>query len=240
MKFKVPPREKGPKTHLPVALVIDTSASTEDIRELLNQCSCQLIRSLKRELTFQRIVELLVIFFNSDYQDVLYFKPLEMVDEHELDIVESKGFTATGRALIHALDCIDRKKMEWKQKGEKYYQPLLFLLTDGYPDAGVGAPSKVVEKIEEWYALAAQQIKGKEEKDKIVFIAAGIQQKNGCNANMEKLKELSSHPERILRVTDQAGSMNSIEKFYQLIYESTNATFANTPVDDVIGQTWLF
>lgn len=239
MKFKVPSREKGPKTHLPVALVIDTSASTDDIRELLNRCSFQLIQSLKRELVFKRIVELLVIFFNSDYQDVLYFKPLEMVDEHELDIVESRGFTATGRAILHALECLDKKEMEWKQKGEKYYQPLFFLLTDGYPDAGVGAPPTVVEKIEETYALAAQQIKEKEEKDKIIFIAAGIQQKNGCNANMGKLKELSSHPERILRVTDQLDSLNSIEKFYQLIYKSTNAAIANTPVDEVIGQTWL-
>lgn len=238
MAFVVPPRMKGPKTHLPVAIVIDTSASTKDIRELMNQCARKLVNSLKHELAFQKVVELLVVFYNSDYTNVVDFIPLESVREKDLDIAESKGFTETGRALLYSLQRLDEKKMEWKQKGEKYYQPLLFLLTDGYPDAGIGAPKSVVERVEETYALAARQIIEKEKNEKIIFIAAGIQQENGDSANMEKLKELSGHPERILCVKEVVGSVNSIEKFYNLIYESTNAMFTNTPVEEVIEQVW--
>ncbi len=238
MAFAVPPRMNGPKTHLPVAIVIDTSASTKDIRELMNQCARKLVNSLKRELAFQKVVELLVVLYNSDYTNIVDFKPLESVRESDLDIPESKGFTETGRALLYSLQRLDEKKMEWKQKREKYYQPLLFLLTDGYPDAGRGAPKSVEERVEETYALAAKQIKEKEKKEKIIFVAAGIQQENGDRANMEKLRELSSHSERILCVKDVVGSVNSIEKFYNLIYESTNALFSNTPVEEVIEQVW--
>ena len=100
MAFAVPPRMNGPKTHLPVAIVIDTSASTKDIRELMNQCARKLVNSLKRELAFQKVVELLVVLYNSDYTNIVDFKPLESVRESDLDITESKGFTEKGRALI--------------------------------------------------------------------------------------------------------------------------------------------
>lgn len=236
MAFVVPPRSWGPKTHLPVAFIIDTSASTNDIRDLLNTCARELLCSMKAQAVFKNIVELLVIFYNSDYQNIVDFKPLGFVGEHDLDIHESRGFTETGRALLYALDCLDNKKAEWRAKGEKYYQPLLFLLTDGYPDAGIDAPMKVVQHVEYTYAQAASKIKEREKTDKIVFVAAGIQQKNGCSANIEKLKQLTSHPERIFCVSDVTGSVHRIEGFYHLIYESTNAVFNNTPVGEVINQ----
>lgn len=237
MKFNVPSRGNGPRSHLPVAIVIDKSTSTQDIRELLNSCIIKLLNNMKNEATLRNTVDLLVIHYSSDIEVILDFERMEKADPEKLMIRESKGFTHTGGALLNALHRLDEKKAEWKYRVEKYYQPMMFLLTDGYPDAGIGAPEEVVRVVKESYNVAAAEIKKREKEEKLVFIAAGIEQVNGEKADMKTLSELSIHPERILRVREDA-RINEIDRFFQLIYESTNATFSNTPVDDVINEIW--
>lgn len=238
MNFVVPSRGDGPRSHLPIAIVIDKSESTKDIKDLLNKCIVNLVNNMKREVTIKNTVDLLVIHYSSEHEVILNFEPLENVKPNALIIKESRGFTHTGGALLYALQRLDEKKIEWKFLAEKYYQPLMFLLTDGYPDAGINAPQKVAKFVEDAYGSAAEEIKKREAEDKLVFIAAGIEQKNGVGADMKRLSELSIHPERILHIKE-AGHINEIERFFDLIYESTNATFSNTPVDEVIDQIWF-
>lgn len=238
MKFIVPSRGDSPRSHLPIAIIIDKSESTKDIRDLLNKCIVNAVNEMKKEALFKNTVDLLVIHYSSEHEVVIDFEPLENVYPANLVIKESSGFTHTGGALLYVLQRLDEKKIEWKSRGEKYYQPLVFLLTDGYPDAGVGAPQKVAEFVEDAYISAASDIKKRECDNKIVFIAAGIEQKNGVGADMKRLSELSNYPERVLKI-NEASSINGIENFFDLIYESTNATFTNTPVDDVINHIFF-
>ena len=104
MKVVVQPREAGPRIHLPVSIVIDKSESTGDIRDLLNRGAQSLIQSMKKELTFRGIVDLLVIHFSSESEVIMDFQPLEQISEHALDIHSSRGHTDTGKALLTALD----------------------------------------------------------------------------------------------------------------------------------------
>lgn len=238
MSFVVSPRSAGPRDHLPVAMVIDRSTSTARIRQLLNASACRMLESMRSELMFRGIVELLVIHFSSEVEVKVNFQPLEQVRPEDLCIQQSHGFTATGLALNRALELLDRKKLEWGQRAEHYYQPLLFLLTDGYPNAGRNAPPRVVQVLDEAYRNAARIIRQKEQAEKIVFIGAGIQQQDGEKANMEKLRELTLHPDRVLTVNDAAGGARSIEQFYRLIHESTRGMYQGTPIDDVVGQIW--
>lgn len=238
MNFVVPSRGESPRSHLPIAIIIDKSESTKDIKDLLNKCIVNLVNDMKKEVIIKNTVDLLVIHYSSEHEVVLNFETLENVNSNDLIIKESRGFTHTGGALLYALQSLDEKKIEWKSLAEKYYQPLMFLLTDGYPDAGINAPQKVVRFVENAYRSAAEEIKKREVQEKLVFIAAGIEQKNGVGADMKRLSELSTHPERILHVKE-VGHINEIERFFDLIYESTNATFSNTPVDEVINQIWF-
>lgn len=234
MGFVVPPREQGAKMHLPVAIVIDRSESTEDIRQLLNQCARKLLRSLKEDPFLGNLVELLVVHYSHDYDPVVDFRVLRHIGQHDLDIHRSEGPTNTGGALLYALQRLGEKKMEWKLAGEKYFQPLLFLLTDGYPDAGLGAPADFEKRVSESYEMAAEQIRELEQQSKLVFVAAGIQQENGYSANMNKLRQLSLYPERIMHITDAAEGVGNLEQFYNLILDATNAVSQGTPIDDVI------
>lgn len=238
MNFVVPSRGDGPRSHLPIGIVIDKSTSTQDIKELLNKCIVNLVNNMKKEITFRNTVDLLVIHYSSEHEVIADFEMLDRVNPDALVIKQSKGFTHTGGALLYALQRLDEKKIEWKNLAEKYYQPLMFLLTDGYPDAGIDAPANVKKFVADAYTIAANEIKSREKEEKLVFIAAGIEQRNGECADMKKLSELSIHPDRIIHVKE-ASHLNEIEQFFNLIYESTNATFSNTPVDDVINQIWF-
>lgn len=238
MAFVVPKRKNGPKAHLPVAILIDKSGSAEDIRTLLNKCTEKLIRTMQQEVAFHGIVELYVAFYSSNYVVACDFEPLEKITPEQISISKCEGYTETGRALLEVLQRLDEKKIQWKRNAERYFQPLLFLLTDGYPDAGKGAPLEVKKRIDRDYHMAAQQIKLRESAEKIVFIAAGVEQANGICADMTKLRELTIHPERIIQVNNTK-SLGEVERFFNLIYESTNATFNNTPLDVIISEVLL-
>lgn len=236
MRYVVAPRGQGPRAHLPVAIVIDCSESTEDIRRLLNKSAQKLLQNLKDDPFLRDIVELLVIHYSRNYEVVVDFQPLEQIESRNLDILRSEGPTNTGSALLYALQRLNERKVQWKLAGEKYSQPLLFLLTDGYPDAGIGAPPVFEKQVMESYKAAGEQIRTMEQDGKLVFIAAGIQQKNGYRANMDKLRELSGCPDRILRIVDSQTDICNLEQFYNLIFQSTNAMFQDTPIDEVIDD----
>ena len=242
IREKFPGRaEDTPKEHLAVSIVVDKSESTADIHDLLNTCTRDLVTKLKKDLLFKGIVELQVVFFSGTYQEA-DFVPLEQISPSSLVVPKSEGYTHTGQALLYALEQLQKKKNYWKQKAEHYYQPMLFLLTDGFPDAGEGAPDDVVKDVREAYEMAGDQIKKLEsskpnESPKLLFVAAGIERKNGISANMDKLRELSSHPERILSVTHGNG-LNGIEKFFDLIYQMTYTMGMqhNTPSEEKMAR----
>lgn len=44
------------RSHLPLVLLIDISKSTEDIRELINKCQKQMLRTMIEDVTLQGCV----------------------------------------------------------------------------------------------------------------------------------------------------------------------------------------
>lgn len=232
--------------HLCIGIVLDNSSSTEDIRELMNNCSRNLIKDMKHEVTFKNgTVEIFAVSFNSTYHTLVDFEKLDDISENALYIKESIGTTDTGAALLYALDRLQERKMNWKLEGEEYFQPMLFLLTDGYPDAGYvicadgsrkeASPERKAE-VENAYRNAAFQIKQKEQEKKIVFVAAGLQRENGYGANMTRLRELSTYSERVIKVTENNNSNKGMKEFFSLIHEATTATLNGTPIDEIFGD----
>ena len=84
MAFVVPKRKDGPKAHLPVAILIDKSASAEDVRPILNTCVQKLIRTIRQDTALRGIVELYVAFFSSTYEVVADFEPIEAINLEQL------------------------------------------------------------------------------------------------------------------------------------------------------------
>lgn len=243
MGFYVPPRSAGPKTHLPVGILLDTSVSIRSIQDVVNRCVCDLKQQMQKELMLRGIVELCVVHYSSGYKRVLDFTPLEQVQEEELCIRECSGITDTGKALRYILRHIRDQIADWKQKGEKVYPAVVFLLSDGMQDPGFDADADTVQIFERNYQAASEQVRMMEAGKKLILVTGWIipeRLRTGDRDEYERAKarvhSLTSFPDRVIEITDARDLTADIQQFFDLVHQVTNAIFEGTPVDVSINQ----
>ena len=225
---------RAPKRHIPIALVIDCSCSINDIRLILNRATQSLLSNLKNNVELRQQVKLLTIHYNDTIEVVSDFTPAMDLEDADLDIAQGNGTTDTGLALLSALERLDEMQSICQGKQEVCSKPLVFLLTDGYPDAGIGAPEEYVAAVRNNYEEAATAIREREANENLYFCAVGIQRQNGVGANMDMLKRLSDNPDRIFMLDDESVQNEGIERFCQLIYDTAKAMSNNTPLQDAL------
>ncbi|QUO32684.1 VWA domain-containing protein [Faecalicatena sp. Marseille-Q4148] len=233
MGWNVEAKNYGPSKRMPIGIVCDISSSMEDVREILN-CSLKELYNIVRETKkLEKSVDLLVIFYNGEAEVRVNLEPVESIDPNRLRIDRVTGYTDTGKALLKALELLNQKKNEYKSKMIEYWQPNLFLITDGYPCAWMGAPDEEYRKIMRSYQAAAEEIHRLTDNRKLQFAAAGIQRnsRSETSANIPKLRELSAN---VVCISEDISGMKTIKDFIKLI----GATMVNreTEIVDLIHQ----
>ena len=65
-------------------------------------------------------------------------KPFSALSKQDIPIIESRSHSLTpiGSGISTALDLLELRKQGYKERGIKYYQPWLVLITDGKPEGG--------------------------------------------------------------------------------------------------------
>lgn len=239
-----------PLERTPLVLIIDISYSMEAIRTILNEAITELLKQMKEYEMLRGTIDLLVIHFNRDPEVVIDFTPLEEVKASDITINKCYGCTDTGKAISKALDMAYKYRDMIYEETDGYItpnQPLVFLLTDGIPDAGKKRKEdtdkeyqEAVDGVNQAYAQAAEYIKRKERMEKIVFIAAGINHKGGfdhngikvipeSNVSKDKLKELTNFPDRVITFD---GTKTNFAKFCKDIIIGTSLVVPKEQVDD--------
>lgn len=229
---------KVPKRNIPIGIVIDCSRSTDTIQDRLNRSIRHLLSQLRNDAELCKQVEIMAIHYNELPTVIADFdRPLSEMADDALDIRKCEGATNTGQALLTAIDKLQVFQLKCEGQRERCSTPLLFLFTDGRPYAGDGAPEYAVKLCEEYYQKAAASIREKEgaKPEMIYFYAAGIQQSNGHCADMEKLAELTSHPDHVMKVSDDEEASNSIKQFCEVIRQAATALSSCTPLDDMFN-----
>lgn len=165
----------NPTTRVPVVLCLDISYSMsgEKIQEL-NRGVKEFFNAVKNDEVAKYAVELCIVTFNSSAQKVLDFAGIErQMDKLNTINLVASGNTAMGAAVNMALDLLEKRKQEYKDKGVEYWQPWLVLMTDGQPtDVITSAAQRAVDLIND---------------KKLTIFPIGI----GDSANMEHLKKFS-------------------------------------------------
>jgi uncharacterized protein YegL len=172
----------NPESRCPVVLLLDNSSSMrgEPIKEL-----CQGLKLFKQNIIDDEIaslrVEVAIITFGGQPKMVHDFSS---VDEIELMELSATGDTPMGAAIEMALDSLEKRKNMYKKFHLDYYQPWLILITDGEPTDN--------------YHRATIRIKDSVAKDKLYFLAIGVE-----NANIDKLRDItgSEFPPALLKTT---------------------------------------
>lgn len=91
--------------------------------------------------------EICIVTFDSKAKCVLDFANIER--QEEIPKLHASGDTAMGEGVNLALDLLERRKQEYKDKGVDYYQPWLVLMTDGVPNGDVSELRRAISRTAE-------------------------------------------------------------------------------------------
>lgn len=91
--------------------------------------------------------EICIVTFNSKAQCVLDFANIDR--QETLPEIVAQGDTAMGEGVNLALDLLEKRKQEYRDKGVDYYQPWLVLMTDGEPNGSITELERAVQRTNE-------------------------------------------------------------------------------------------
>lgn len=169
----------NPTARVPVCLCLDVSGSMEGepVNEL-NRGVQLFYDAIKEDEVAMYSAEICIVTFGGSRAVCLEdFGSLEMQPNPPL--LKADGMTPMGEAVNMALDLLDRRKKEYKDKGVDYYQPWLVLMTDGSPNGDSKELTRAIQRTKE---LVVSK--------KLTVFPIGI----GSVADMEVLSQFS--PER--------------------------------------------
>jgi len=165
----------NPTARVPVCLCLDTSGSMEGdpIREL-NEGVRLFYEAIREDETAMYSAEISIVTFGDSVQLVEDFATIDR--QPHPPVLQAGGMTPMGEAVNLALDCLEKRKQEYRDKGVDYYQPWLVLMTDGKPN---GSPSE--------FARAVSRTTDMINNRKLTVFPIGI----GAQADMNALKQFS-------------------------------------------------
>ena len=164
----------NPTPRVPVLLCLDTSGSMvgDPIREL-NLGVRKYLEEMKGNDLTRCSVETAVVSFDDSADCVADF---DTADRLQVSEMEAGGMTCMGEGLSLGLDLLEKRKAQYKATGVDYYQPILVVMSDGYPNGDRKVWEETTERIR---ALCTSR--------KLSVVAVGI----GNDANMEMLAKVS-------------------------------------------------
>jgi len=218
----------NPSARIPVCLCLDVSGSMNEIvsgdtiftgqtevidgrtyklceggktkLEYLKDGIKTLYEDLKNNSNTKYAADVSIVTFSDDAYVVADFSGVrEQPSVYEL---KTGGMTDMGKGVNLALDLLDARKTEYKEAGREYYQPWLFLMSDGDAN-GDETELKVAQK----------RVNDLVKKDKLTFIPVGFGKKNDFGKN----NELNNFSE-----TEKAVRYDSIDyvRFFKWIAQS--------------------
>ena len=168
---------ENPTTRLPVCLCLDVSNSMEGdpVNELNEGVGLFFYELKKDEIAFYSAEVAVVTFGGFDAECLLDFANLERVPKPPK--LEAVGMTPMGEGVNLALDLLEKRLNEYREKGVDYFQPWLVLMSDGSPNGDETELERAIQRVSEL-----------EHSKKLTVITIGI----GKDADMEVLAKFSS------------------------------------------------
>jgi len=121
----------NPDQRCPVVFVVDTSGSTHNIIDLINQGLSDMCTHIQNDPLARRRIDLCIIGCGPDAKIIQPMTTVQDIVGGQLPKLYSNGGTPMDEALNIGLDEVERRKAELKAHGITNYRPLIFVLTDG-------------------------------------------------------------------------------------------------------------
>ena len=163
----------NPDPRCACVLLLDTSGSMGGPPiDSLNDGLKAFQQDLQEDPLARRRVEIAIVTFGKDgCQTLQDFTSAELFVAPTL---QADGGTPMGEAIDVALGLVDERKRAYKANGVLYYQPWIFLITDGAPNAG--SP----------WREAAQRVQSKMNAKALTLFGVGV-----AGADMQVLSQIT-------------------------------------------------
>lgn len=215
---------KTTKKRLPICFCLDVSGSmiapTESGRtriEKLNEAFSKFITAMKANDEVASSADIAMVTFGGKAGILQNFGPLSTLDVPEIK-VNQRSLTPMGEAVQVALKLLEIRKAAYKDKGLKYFQPWLIVLTDGEPEG-----TDAVENMEKAIAQATDL----EKDNKLVIFNIGI----GTDVNLDILKRLSIKRENPISVGE-----TNLDELFTFLGSSSESVVSGGDTDILYGK----
>jgi uncharacterized protein YegL len=160
----------NPDPRCACVLLLDTSTSMSGSRiDALNQGLKAFELDIQEDALAKRRVEIAIVTFGGSVQKVQDFIT---AGNFVAPTLVAGGATPMGEAIAVGVQLVKNRKADYKSGGVLYYQPWIFLITDGEPT-------------DEWQS-AAQMVQADTAAKALAFFAVGVE-----DANMQVLSSIT-------------------------------------------------
>jgi uncharacterized protein YegL len=194
---------ENPEPRCASLLVLDVSSSMagDSIQQLQEGLVTYKDQLVADDLARKR-VEVGVVTFGGTVQVASPFTTAEFFTPPTL---VATGDTPMGTAVLTALDLVKARKEEYKAAAAQYFQPWVFLITDGAP-TDVNTPQ---------WTEAVRRVHEDEDRKVLSFFAVGVE-----GADMGRLRELSKREPLKLKGLDFRRLFEWLSKSQQSVSKS--------------------
>lgn len=215
---------KSTKKRLPICFCLDVSGSmcapTRSGRnriEELNDAFSKFITAMKANEDVASSADIAIVTFGGKAKILKNFGPLSDIDAPKIE-VNKRSLTPMGEAIQVALKLLEIRKNGYKDKGIKYFQPWLVVLTDGEPEG---------EDANENMEIAIGQATELEASNKLVVFNIGI----GADANLDILRKLSVKRESPISVDE-----TNLAELFSFLGSSSESVVSGGDTDILYGK----
>ncbi len=225
---------RSTRKRLPICFCIDTSGSMEapttngkTRMEEVNNAFFSFINAMKDNEDVAASADVAVVSFGGEAKIETNFQPIKDFNMEPF-AAQHRAYTPLGESVQVALKMLEIRKEKYKEKGMKYYQPWLVVITDGEPEG---------ENAAENMDIAIKQATDLEKESKLVIFNVGI----GDDVNLDILKQLSVKREQPIAVseTNLASLFEFLGASSQSVINdesSTDSLYNNLPSADDVPQ----
>lgn len=210
------------KKRLPICFCLDTSGSmfaptTEGRTRMdeVNKAFGTFIEKIKANPDINASTDIAIITFGGTTEMVQKFIPISKMETPVIK-AKARSLTPIGEAILKAVELLELRKNACKERGKKYYQPWLVVITDGEPE-GANAIDDMEAAIAKTTALEAE--------NKLVVFNIGI----GTDVNLEVLKRLSRKRKEPINV-----QMDDLDSFFNLLGASSESVVSGDAGEDIL------
>lgn len=164
----------NPDPRCPCVLLLDTSGSMEGAAlNSLNEGLRAFQQDLKEDGLASRRVEIAIVTFGQG--GFRKMQDFTSAGQFVAPILQAGGSTPMGEAIMLALDMVEARKKSYKDAGISYYQPWVFMITDGAPNDS--SP----------WREAAKRVQAQMNDKALLFFGVGVE-----GADMQVLSNITS------------------------------------------------